>query len=261
MDKEATITFLGTGTSQGIPMIACDCNVCKSMDFRDKRFRTSIHIGYKDQSIVIDSGPDFRMQMLRHRVPKLDAIVFTHEHKDHIAGLDDVRGFNYKQQVPMPLYGRQRILDRLKVEFAYAFGDNKVQGVPELQLHPIETDIPFQLGELSILPIEIMHYKLPIHGFRLGDFMYITDGKTIAPDQLELIRGVKTLVLNGLQEEPHNSHFTLAEALAIIEELKPEVAYLTHISHRLGEHAVVEATKLPKNVFLAYDGLQVQAIV
>ncbi len=239
-------------------MIACPCPVCCSLDFRDKRLRSSIHIAYEGQSVVIDSGPDFRQQMLRNRIMTLDGIVFTHEHKDHIAGLDDVRGYNFRQNRPMPLFAQQRVLDRLKVEFAYAFGEHKYAGVPELELYPVAAGVPFVLAGLEITPIEVMHFKLPILGFRIADFVYITDAKTIDPDQLDLIRGAKTIVFNGLQEEPHNSHFTLAEVLDIIEELKPDTAYLTHISHRLGKHADVEATKLPANVFLAYDGLQIQ---
>lgn len=257
--NQAIVTVLGSGTSQGIPMIACECAVCNSLDYRDKRLRSAIHIAYKDTSVVIDSGPDFRQQMLRHRIPHLDAILFTHEHKDHIAGLDDVRGFNFKQKKAMPLYGQQRVLDRLKVEFAYAFSDKKYPGVPELTLNSINKGEPFKIGDLKLMPFEVMHFMLPVLGFRFGDFAYITDAKTVGFDQLELIRGCKTLIVNGLQEEEHNSHFTLAEVLDFIEEVGCEQAYLTHISHRLGLHAEVEAKKLPPHVRLAYDGLQLTA--
>jgi phosphoribosyl 1,2-cyclic phosphate phosphodiesterase len=189
----------------------------------------------------------------------LDAILFTHEHKDHIAGLDDVRGFNYKQRRPMPLYGQQRVLDRLKVEFAYAFTDNPYPGVPVLELHTVTEAIV--LKGVEVVPVNVMHHLLPIYGYRFGNFGYVTDGKTIAPAERDKLRGLQTLVINGLQVEEHNSHFTIAEVLEMIEDLKPERAYLTHISHRLGKHADVERDLLPPHVRLGYDGLKIEVMV
>lgn len=257
MAKAFEVTFLGTGTSQGVPMIACQCPVCTSSDWRDKRLRSSIHLAINGKSIIIDSGPDFRQQVLTNRISDLDAILFTHEHKDHIAGLDDVRGFNFNLNKSMPLYGHPRILDRLKIEFAYAFGDKKYPGVPLLELVEIGND-PFELFGTTIIPVEVMHYKLPVWGFRIGSFAYITDAKTIAESEKKKLIGLDTLILNGLQEEAHSSHFTLAEALELINELQPRVTYLTHISHKLGLHSQVEALKLPTNVRLAFDGLKLK---
>lgn len=259
MSTKGVVTLLGTGTSQGIPMIGCGCQVCTSMDWRDQRLRSSMHLQVGNTSLVIDSGPDFRQQMLRQRIPTLDAILFTHEHKDHIAGLDDVRGYNYKQQRAMPLYGQQRVLDRLQVEFAYAFGDKKYPGVPDLELVPVTE--PFEVKGVPVIPFTVMHFRLPVLGYRFGDFAYITDAKTVAPEELAKIKGVKTLVVNGLQEAEHNSHFTLAEALDFIELVGAERTYLTHISHRLGLHAEVERTKLPAHVRLGYDGLKFEVEV
>lgn len=247
------VTFLGTGTSQGVPVIACHCDVCKSLDFRDKRLRTSILIEVDGVNLVVDTGPDFRQQMLRERVTKLDAILFTHEHKDHTAGLDDVRSFNFAQQKDMPVYGEKRVLEQLKQEFAYAFTEKKYPGVPQIELHAID-DSPFEVGGIQIIPIRAMHYRLPVLGFRIKDFTYVTDTNFIDEENLDKIKGSKVIVLNGLQHEPHVSHYTLEEAVRVADKLEIEKAYFTHISHKLGTHKN-EQGKLSENRFLAYDGL------
>jgi phosphoribosyl 1,2-cyclic phosphate phosphodiesterase len=250
------ITFLGTGTSQGIPVITCTCSVCTSEDRRNSRLRTSVMVTTADKNIVIDSGPDFRYQMLRERVKNLDAIIFTHEHKDHIAGLDDIRPFNYMLNKDIDVYASKRVQDALKREFAYIFSDVPYFGLPKIVLHTIH-DKPFLIGETTITPIDVMHYKLPILGFRINDFTYITDAKTISPASVEKIKGTKVLVINALQKENHISHFSLQEALAFAALIDAEVTYLTHISHNLGLHADVEA-HLPNKVKLAFDGLSIE---
>lgn len=250
-----TITFLGTGTSQGIPVIGCSCPVCRSLDFRDKRLRASVHIAVDDQSLVIDTGPDFRQQMLRENITSLDAILYTHEHKDHTAGLDDIRPFNFRQQKDMPVYGRQQVIDQLKIEYSYAFGESKYPGVPQILTNIISNE-PFQVNGTNIEPVEVFHHKLPVFGFRIHNFTYITDASFISPEEKEKIKNSDVLVLNALQKEEHISHFTLDEALAIIEELQPRKAYLTHISHKLGLHETI-TKELPEGVELAYDGLKI----
>lgn len=249
------ITFLGTGTSQGVPVIACNCDVCTSLDYRDKRLRSSILIEADDLAIVVDTGPDFRQQMLRERVKKLDAVLFTHEHKDHTAGLDDIRSFNFKQKKDMPIYAADHVLEQLKREFAYIFADVKYPGVPKIEVNTIENK-PFKVEGLEINPIEVMHYKLPVLGFRIGDFAYITDAKTISEIEKEKLQGLDVLVLNALQKDPHISHLTLEEAIRLSQELGASKTYFTHISHKLGEHQDVEK-ELPVNVSLAHDGLQI----
>jgi phosphoribosyl 1,2-cyclic phosphate phosphodiesterase len=249
-----TITFLGTGTSQGVPVIACDCEVCISTDPHDKRLRTSIIIESGDKTVVIDSGPDFRYQMLREKVKHLDAIVFTHEHKDHVAGLDDIRAFNYRQNSPVDIYATERVQAALKREFAYIFADFKYPGIPQVNMHTIAMD-PFDIGSLHFIPIEVMHYKLPVLGFRIADFTYITDAKTVSAPQVQKIKGTKILVINALQTQSHISHFTLDEALGFAQEVGAEKTYLTHISHRLGLHKVI-SEQLPQGIELAYDGLK-----
>jgi phosphoribosyl 1,2-cyclic phosphate phosphodiesterase len=248
------ITFLGTGTSQGVPVIGCKCAVCTSLDFRDKRLRTSLHIEIQNQSIVIDAGPDFRQQMLRENITRLDSILFTHAHRDHTAGLDDVRAYNFLQGIDMPVYGTVPTLDQLKVEYAYAFTPHAYPGLPRLTLHEID-DRPFSVNGIPILPLPVMHLKLPVLGFRFGDFSYITDANYISEDTFERLKGTKVLVLNALQREWHVSHFNLEEALAMVEKIKPKKTYLTHISHKLGIHGVVE-NELPADISLAFDGLQ-----
>ncbi|PRD47511.1 MBL fold metallo-hydrolase [Sphingobacterium haloxyli] len=249
------VTFLGTGTSQGVPVIACQCAVCQSTDTRDKRLRTSVMIQFdNDTNVVIDTGPDFRYQMLREDVRKLDAVLVTHAHKDHIAGMDDLRAFNYQQQQSIPIYGTAITHESLKREFYYAFGEQKYPGVPRLELRPITTGDAFRVGTQSIMPIEVMHYKMPVMGFRIGNFAYITDAKTISEESKALLKGIDTLVVNALQEEPHISHFTKEEAIAFAEEIQTKSTYLTHISHRFGKHEHIERT-LPEGIRVAYDRL------
>ncbi|MCC7232541.1 MAG: MBL fold metallo-hydrolase [Bacteroidia bacterium] len=250
------ITFLGTGTSQGVPMIACDCEVCTSGDIRDKRLRTSVMIRQNSFCLVVDSGPDFRQQMLRENVKTLDAIVFTHEHKDHIAGLDDVRAFNYLTGRPMNVYASERVTEALKREFFYVFSGDTYPGIPKLQLHTIH-GIPFDVGPLRMIPIEVLHLNLPVFGFRTDDFSYITDANFISPAEMDKIRGSKVLVLNALRKEKHVSHFTLSEAIKIAREIKAGTTYLTHISHQMGLHEALEK-ELPPGIHLAYDGLKLE---
>ena len=249
------ITFLGTGTSQGVPVITCQCPICTSPDERDKRLRCSVMITDGATNVVIDTGPDFRQQMLREKVTQLHAIVFTHEHKDHIAGLDDVRAFNYASGEKMNVFCTERVEKALRNEFAYAFSEYRYPGVPEIGLNRIENR-PFSIKHLNFLPIEVMHLKMPVFGYRVHDFTYITDANYISEAEKEKIKGTKVLVLNALRHEPHPSHFTLKEALELVKELNPEMTYLTHISHQLGTHAEIEAM-LPNNVRLAFDGLQI----
>lgn len=247
------ITFLGTGTSQGVPVIACHCGVCESNNSKDKRLRSSVLLSYNNKNVVIDTGPDFRQQMLSAKVEHLDAVLFTHEHKDHVAGLDDVRAFNFKQKMDMPLYASEQVERQLRQEFYYAFSNVKYPGVPQLKFHRIENEC-FKLFDETITPIEVMHYKLPVFGFRVADFTYITDASFISESEKDKIRGSEVVVLNALRIEDHISHFTLKEALELIKELQPKKAYLTHISHLLGKHDDV-LKQLPANVTLAYDGL------
>ena len=250
-----TITFLGTGTSQGIPVIACQCVVCQSMDYRDKRLRSSVHIEVNNIHLNIDIGPDFRQQMLVNGIRQMDAILLTHEHKDHTAGLDEVRSFNFAQNKNMPIYGRQQVLEQVTREFAYIFAENKYPGTPHVDKKPI-TNQAFNIEGVEIIPIEVLHYKLPVFGFRIQDFAYITDANFISEQEKKKLKGLKMLVLNALQLKKHISHFTLSEAVELIKELKPEKAYLTHISHSLGFARDVEPS-LPENIHLAYDGLKV----
>lgn len=250
------VTFLGTGTSQGIPVIGSTHPVCLSVDPRDNRLRSSVLVQIDTLNLVIDTGPDFRQQMLRTNIQRIDAILFTHEHRDHTAGFDDVRPFNFMQRGPMQVYATERVCEALRRDYSYIFEENPYPGAPSADLHIIE-NASFEVFGQKIIPIEVMHLQLPVLGFRLGDFTYITDAKTIAPSELDKARGSKVLVLNALRIMEHYSHFNLEEALEIVREVAPERAYFTHISHLLGFHAEVEAT-LPKNVFLAYDTLQIQ---
>lgn len=248
------ITFLGSGTSQGIPVIACDCHVCKSTDLRDDRMRASLLISAEDQNFVIDTGPDFRRQMLKHEVKSLRAVLFTHEHKDHVAGMDDIRAFNFRENRPMAIFCTDRVEEALRREFHYVFAEEKYPGIPKVDIHRIDKD-PFYLPEGPfVTPIEVMHYKMPVLGFRIADFTYITDAKMIAEVEKEKVKGTKILVINALHRSPHISHFNLEEALDFIEQIQPEQAYLTHISHLFGTHEEIQA-ELPPNVFVAYDGL------
>lgn len=251
-----TVTFLGTGTSQGVPVIGCACAVCSSLDFRDKRLRTSIHIEVQGKSFVIDTGPDFRQQMLREKINKLDGVIFTHAHKDHTAGLDDVRAFNFKQKMDMPIYATAAVQQQLKQEFAYAFEANFYPGVPRLELHEIN-DEAFEIEGVDFIPLPVKHLKLPVLGFRLGNFSYITDANQIPAETFERLKGTEILVLNALQNEKHISHFNLEEAIDMVKKINPAKAYFTHISHKLGLHKEVEK-KLPDYIALAYDGLKIQ---
>lgn len=250
------ITFLGTGTSQGVPVIGCICAVCRSLDFRDKRLRTSIHVAIDGQSLVIDAGPDFRQQMLRERIRRVDGIIFTHAHRDHTAGLDDVRAYNFMQNMDMPIYGTIATLEQLRIEYGYAFAKESYPGIPRLA--PITIDEqPFSVNGVNVMPLPVLHLKLPVFGYRFGGFSYITDANFISDDTLERLAGTEVLVLNALQRDWHVSHFNLEEALKMIEVIRPGRTYLTHISHKLGLHKEV-LDELPENVFLAYDGLQVE---
>ena len=250
------ITFLGTGTSQGIPVIACDCRVCTSADHRDKRLRVSVLLEVDGKVIVIDSGPDFRYQMLRAGVRHLDAIVFTHEHKDHVAGMDDVRAFNYRQQKEIDVYAHPRVQEALKREFSYIFSTIKYPGIPRINMHTI-TEKPFSVSGVQFIPIEVMHFQLPVFGFRIDDFTYITDAKTISEKEKEKIKGSKILVINALQLDKHISHLTLTEAIDLAQEIGADQTYFTHMSHRLGKHDEI-SSQLPPGVFLAYDGLKLE---
>ncbi|PRY08892.1 phosphoribosyl 1,2-cyclic phosphate phosphodiesterase [Pontibacter ummariensis] len=251
------VTLLGTGTSQGVPVIGCSCEVCRSVDYRDQRLRVSVHLEVAGKSIIIDSGPDFRQQVLRERIKTLDALVFTHEHKDHTAGLDDIRAYNFSQRKDMPLYAEERVLKQLKQEFSYIFADFKYPGIPQVRLHTIDGLGPFEVEGVLFTPIRVMHYRLPVLGYRVGDFSYITDANFISEEEKEKVKGSKVIVLDALRHEPHISHFSLEEAVALLEELQPEQAYLTHISHLMGLHREVEA-ELPEFIRLGYDGLQIE---
>ena len=249
-------TFLGTGTSQGVPVIGCKCNVCTSKNWEDKRLRTSLLIETATTTVVIDSGPDFRQQLLREQICKLDGLVFTHEHKDHVAGMDDIRAFNYVNKKPVEIYATTQVQAALKCEFHYAFDDNKYPGVPELNLNTIENQT-FKIGDITLQPILVKHFLLDVFGFRVGDFTYITDAKTISDTELDKVKGSKVLVLNALRREEHVSHLTLKEALEIIKLINPERAYLTHLSHQMGKHHEINI-ELPEGVFCAYDGLTIE---
>ncbi len=249
------ITVLGTGTSQGVPVVACKCEVCKSSDPCDKRLRTSVMIKTDRNTFVIDAGPDFRQQMLRENVRSVDAILITHNHKDHTGGIDDVRAFNWVLQKPMEIYAAQNVIDTIKSDFAYAFQEQKYPGVPQINLHEIKNQ-PFAVHGEHLIPIAAMHASMPVFGFRIGSFSYLTDASSISHEELEKMKGSKLLILNALRKEDHHSHFTLDEAVDIIRYLKPEQAFLTHISHQMGFHRAVNA-ELPEGIALAYDGLKI----
>jgi phosphoribosyl 1,2-cyclic phosphate phosphodiesterase len=249
------ITFLGTGTSQGIPIIGCKCAVCTSSDPKDKRLRSSVMITESGKNFVIDTGPDFRQQMLRARVEDVEAVLYTHEHKDHVAGIDDLRAFNYIQKKAVPLWATPRVQEAIKREVPYCFDGTDYPGIPKLELHTF-TDKDFSIAGVLFRPIEVMHYKMPVTAFRVGDFSYITDANFISPGELEKIRGSKVIVLNALRREKHISHYTLQEAIELVRELKPEKAYFTHMSHQLGLHADV-MKELPEGIELAFDELTI----
>ena len=247
------VEFLGTGTSQGVPVVACDCAVCRSTDPRDQRLRTSVWLQVAGKSILIDAGPDLRQQLLRSRIRSLDAVVLTHEHMDHIAGMDDLRAFNFAQDRAMDIHGNAATNHAVQRMFHYAFAEERYPGTPELHLHEIAPG-PIEVAGVGMEAVEVMHHKLPVLGFRIGSFAYITDAKTISPSAREKLRGLDVLVLNALRKKPHLTHLNVEEALAIVQDLKPKKALFTHISHLLGTHKDVEA-ELPNGVALAYDGL------
>ena len=249
------ITFLGTGTSQGVPVIACDCDVCISQNPKDKRLRSSVMIEIEGHVFVIDTGPDFRQQMLRERVTKLDAILYTHAHKDHVAGLDDIRSFNFRSKKAMDLFCSKDVLQALKNEFSYIFSGFKYPGVPKVNVSLINNS-PFVINKIKITPIKALHYKLPVFGFRINNFIYLTDISCISNEEKLKMFDADIIVLDCLRIEPHLSHLCLSQALELIKEFKPKSAYLIHISHLMGLHDLV-SKELPKNVFLSYDGLQI----
>lgn len=250
------ITFLGTGTSQGIPVIGSRHPVCLSKDPKDKRLRVSVLISWEDYNFVIDCGPDFRQQMLQNPIPNLDGILFTHEHSDHTAGIDDIRPFFFRQG-DIPIYADNQVIEALKRRFAYIFADiNRYPGAPAVAIHEIKENTPFKIGNKAAIPIKALHNRLEVFGFRIDDFVYLTDVKSITKEEITKLKDVKMLVINALRLEAHHSHFNLEEALEFINLVKPQTAYLTHISHLLGFHEEVEKS-LPKNVHLAYDNLTI----
>jgi len=250
------VTFLGTGTSQGVPIICCECAVCKSNNPKDNRLRSSILIESETTKVIIDAGPDFRQQLLRKNLKTLDAVVFTHEHKDHIAGLDEVKAFNYFNKMKMPVYATERVQAALKREFAYIFSEEKYPGIPEIDLHTI-TEAPICINDITLLPIDVIHYKMPVKSYRIGNFTYITDANYISESEKEKIKGSEIIVVNALRKERHLSHFTFMEAIELMKELNPKKAYFTHISHQLGLHQDV-SLELPDFIELAYDGLEIE---
>lgn len=235
-------------------MIGCDCDVCQSADKKDKRLRSSILVQSEKTTLVVDTGPDFRYQMLREKVKKLDAVLFTHPHKDHLAGLDDIRAYNFFSRKAMHIYADSLTEEALRRDFYYAFTDTKYPGIPELDLHTVDMD-PFMVGDIPVLPVQVWHLKMPVLGFRFGKFTYITDANRIEADEKEKIRGSEILVLNALRLKKHISHFSLDEAVELARELRVRSAYFTHISHQLGKHAIVEA-ELPEGMHLSWDGLK-----
>jgi phosphoribosyl 1,2-cyclic phosphate phosphodiesterase len=247
------ITFLGTGTSQGVPVIACECDTCLSTDPHDKRLRTSLLLETEKVTLLFDAGPDFRQQMLREKVKKLDAIIITHEHKDHIAGMDDVRAFNYKSQDAIDIYTEERVQKAIKREFSYVFAERQYPGIPKMRLNTIN-DFSFNIRGIDIIPIRVRHMNLEIYGFRIGNFAYITDASYIPESSKEKLIGVKYLVINALRKEKHISHFSLREAINVIKEISPRKAFITHISHQMGLAKNV-SEELPAGIMLAYDGL------
>lgn len=250
------ITFLGTGTSSGVPMIACGCYVCSSLNKKDKRLRSSILVESEKTSLIVDTTPDFRTQMLRTNIKKLDAVLFTHPHKDHIAGLDDIKAFNYFQKKPMDVYANELTEEGLRREFPYIFADKKYPGVPSVTMHTI-TNKSFIVGDIPVIPILVYHMQMPVLGFRFGKFTYITDANRIEDEEKQKIIGSDTLVINALRKDRHISHFNLQEAIDIADEMKIPHVYFTHVSHQLGTHEEINSELKPGRQ-LAYDGLQLQ---
>ena len=250
------ITFLGTGTSSGVPMVACDCGVCKSNDAKDRRLRSSILVQSSKTSFVVDTTPDFRYQMLREQVKKLDAVLYTHPHKDHIAGLDDVKAFTFVSGNAMEIFANELTQEALKREFYYIFTDKKYPGIPQVNINTIDLT-PFSIGDIPVIPILVWHLNMPVLGFRFGDFTYITDANRMEETEKDKIKGSKTLVINALRHKKHLSHFTLDEAIDLVQELNVPQAYFTHISHQLGKHQQINS-ELPNGVELAYDGMRLR---
>ncbi|MBK8443701.1 MAG: MBL fold metallo-hydrolase [Sphingobacteriales bacterium] len=249
-------TFLGTGTSLGVPMVACSCAVCTSGDPHDQRLRSSLLVQSPNTTLAIDVGPDFRQQMLRHRVACLDAVVMTHEHRDHLGGLDEIRAFNFMNAKKIPFYTDALVEQAIRNSFSYIF-DNDYPGIPQITLHRISKKHAFTVGDITLQPIEVMHHQLPVLGFRIGDFTYITDANYIEDEEIDKIKGTEILVLNALRHQPHISHFTLEQAIDIAQRIGARQTYFTHISHQLGRHADINAA-LPPHIALAYDGLTVE---
>ena len=251
-----TLTFLGTGTSQGVPVISCNCHVCNSSNKLDYRLRSSVLINLGDKNILIDSGPDLRLQMLREKITQIDSVLYTHEHRDHVAGIDDLRSVYFSNRNPIPLYMNNRVKEAFTKDYSYLFSDNEYFGKPKFSINLIENK-KFQLFDFTIQPIEVMHYKLPVLGYIIFDLAYITDANFISDLEKEKLKGIRTLIINCLQIEKHISHFNLEGCLDLIQSIRPKKAYLTHISHNLGLHESIQK-KLPKNIYLAYDGLQIK---
>lgn len=250
-----TIIFLGTGTSLGVPIITCQCPVCQSKDTKDKRLRSSIYIESLSEKLIIDAGPDFRQQILREKITDIDAILLTHEHRDHVAGLDDIRPFNFIKKAPMKIYMEEIVEHRIKEEFSYVFNNPDYPGIPQMDLQRI-SNAPFKIGNTEIQPIRVFHHKLPIFGYRIGNLAYITDASFIEPSEKLKLKSLDILIINAIRKEEHYSHFNLTQALSLIKEISPKKAYITHISHELGRHAEI-SQELPNNVFCSYDGLKV----
>jgi phosphoribosyl 1,2-cyclic phosphate phosphodiesterase len=255
--NKISVVFLGTGTSTGVPVVACNCAICRSKDARDKRLRASVMIKVNGHNFVIDCGPDFRYQMIRENVEDISAIIFTHGHRDHIAGLDDVRAFNYVLNKTVNVFASEEVISSIRREFPYIFTEKRFFGAPQLEFHTIQNR-KFIVEGVEFTPIEVLHHKLSVFGFRIGKFTYITDASFISEKEKEKIVGSEILVINALRKSKHISHFSLEEAIDIIKEIKPQKAYITHLSHFIGLHDTIQNT-LPDNIFLAYDGLTVQS--
>lgn len=248
------VSILGSGTSQGIPVVGCTCDVCQSKDPRDNRLRTAALLQHNGTTVAIDAGPDFRQQMLREQVRRLDGILVTHNHKDHTAGIDDVRAFNWIQQQPMNIFARRSVLSAIREEYFYAFEENPYPGVPDINLNELGGS-PFRINDMELIPIDAMHHQMPVYGFRTGNFSYLTDANYIETSELDKMKGSRFVVINALRREKHISHFTLEEAVDILQYLRPEKGFITHISHQMGKHRDLEK-ELPEGIFPAYDGMK-----